>query len=184
MIHWVFNKESGTWTRGKLKYDNDIVNWFVEYFLFLVADRPIKKHNPEVLNTKNTIGVDFIQLPTHSDRKNLLKDWGIPADFEGIVNVTNRGLSRSNIEAEAILNLMVLPMSWNSNTRNNFKLELKMHVDLFVKNSAVCVSHEHTQEFYQLTVEEFINALVKLAFSMNDKDDIDTKFFTSVAALF
>lgn len=179
MHQYIYLKEPKTWSVKTIKYESDTAQWFIEYFLYLAADREMTEHDSYVFKTINTRGVGFAQVYLEKCT-DLSKKWGIPHNANGIIDLTSNNLSSGKRLADDLLELMTDCTSIVKD--DDYWDEIKRVADTFTKVSFPVASGEYVLVVYAFTVKEFIFELLRLAIDMEDHDGINTERFKNVVA--
>lgn len=175
MTNYTYNKKTGKWTVKTLEtMDPAVKQLLVEYFLYLVADRPL----PGGCNLYhfNKIGSNFGAWLKDGDS---FEADGVPDNANGIVCISGGGFNRSRTNAEQLLKWMLWedPIETNDDIFKDNWNNVRYHCHELSLTSLVVVSYGDNKFFHRLSTAELCWGLYELAHNMQYEDEIDTSNF-------
>lgn len=177
MVH-IYDKESGNWTvrAQDITFDKYYKIIFTEYFLYLVAGRPLPQNFNLYRLNRFGAGSNFSRLLKVGDS---FEDAGVDDKAFGILCISGGGFGRSETNANQLLKSIISeePIETNEDHFKDTWDNVRYHADELIDTNLFVKTTDTSKIFYKLSPFEFVLILNDLAKSMQIDDGIDTENF-------
>lgn len=177
MVH-IYDKRSGLWTvrSQDITFDKYYKIIFTEYFLYLVAGRPLPQGFNLYRLNRFGAGSNFSRLLASKDS---FEDAGVDDKAFGILCISGGGFGRAETNANQLLKSIISeePIETNEDHFKDKWDNVRYHAGELTLTNLFVKTTDEKKIFYKLSPFEFVLILNDLAKSMQFEDGIETYNF-------